>query len=221
MGEVAHYHQQALRLERERWVASERARLMRDMHDGLGGHLVSMLASVEAGRSDPQSVALGVREALDELRLSLDSLDPDFGGLDAAMAALRERLTPRLTAAGIRVDWPPVELPAFDLEPAQVLGLVRIVQEAVTNVLKHARARSVTVLVGARPLVGRRLALDVAVRDDGVGLPPGPDLEATQGRGLQSMRRRAEMLGARLTLDSTDQGTSIRVELVLERRRGP
>ena len=132
-------------LESGRAVAEERERIMRDMHDGMGGQLVSTLAMVESGRGSARAVADALRDALDDLRLVIDSLDPVEGDLGAALGQVRHRLEPRLERNGIRFDWRVLDLPAVsDLGPERVLQVLRIVQEAIANVVKHASASTVT-----------------------------------------------------------------------------
>lgn len=84
---------------------------MRDMHDGVGSTLVSTLALVERGNSTPEVVASTLREAVDELKLTIDSLDDSDHDLVTLLATLRYRLTPRLERAGLTVDWRVEEVP--------------------------------------------------------------------------------------------------------------
>ncbi len=200
-------------LERARAVADERERIMRDMHDGMGGQLVSTLAMVESGRGTSAAVADALRDALDDLRLVIDSLDPVEGDLGAALGQVRHRLEPRLERNGIRFDWRVLDLPAVsDLGPERVLQVLRIVQEAIANVVKHARASTVALATGAAALDGRQ-GVFVEVRDDGRGF----DVAAAngRGRGLANMRRRAADLGGSVTLSSGDDGGGTAVRLWL------
>jgi len=98
-------------LERGKLLAEERERLMRDMHDGLGGQLVSLLSLVEAdGASDPR-IAAAVRAALADMRLVIDSIDPALQTLGGALGAARARFEPLLVHSGIRLEWQAGELP--------------------------------------------------------------------------------------------------------------
>jgi signal transduction histidine kinase len=195
-------------LERGQAVAAERERIMRDMHDGMGGQLVSTLALVESGRSTPDGVAEALRDALDDLRLVIDSLDPGEQDLLAVLATVRARLEPRLTRHGLRFDWQVVDLPSIPgLGPESVLQALRIVQEAITNVVKHAGARVITVRTGTTNGAGGNRAAFVEVRDDGGGM----DLGRRNGRGLTNMARRAAVLGGRVELDSGPGGTAVRL----------
>ena len=195
-------------LERQQTVAAERERLMRDMHDGVGGHLVAMLAMIEADRRRPGELAVVVRDALDDMRLMIDSLEPVGDDLNAVLAMFRDRLAPRMLGAGVELHWD-VELlpPVPGLTPTRVLHVLRILQEAVTNAIRHGRARTIRIGAAADVAGGTR----IEVRDDGAGFDPQavPD-----GRGLKNMARRAREVGATLDVRSTPgAGASVVVRL--------
>jgi len=197
-------------LERGRAVAGERDRIMRDMHDGMGGQLVSTLAMVESGRFTPEGVTAALRGALDDLRLVIDSLDPTEGDLLAVLGTIRARLEPRLSQHGMRFDWQVADVPALpDLTPERVLQVLRILQEAITNVLKHAAARTIVVSTGHEAGADGRPLVFVEIRDDGRGMDGGTKL----GRGLANMARRAQALGATLSVESGPNGTAVRLRL--------
>jgi signal transduction histidine kinase len=191
-------------VERARVLAEERERIMREMHDGLGSHLVSTLALLENDGTARESVARAVRAALDDLRLMVDALEPHDGDLVGALAMLRARLQPRLEAAGIRVEWRVGDVPRMpELGARAVLQILRVLQEAVTNVVKHAEARTLTIRTAASN--GTRPAVAVEVTDDGRGF----DAATPGGRGLHHMRRRAADIGAALAIESTRDGTRV------------
>ena len=201
-------------LERGRAVAHERERIMRDVHDGMGGQLVSTLAMVESGHSTQESVAEALRDALDDLRLVIDSLDPADDDLLSVLGVVRSRFEPRLARHGIRFDWQVEDLPAIPgLGPERVLQAMRIVQEAVTNIVKHAAARTITVRTGLEADSAGAAGVFVEVRDDGRGL----DGARGRGRGLANMERRAQVLGGRIALVSGTWGTSVRLWLPVAR----
>lgn len=194
-------------LERRDILGRERQRLMREMHDGLGGQLVSSLALVEASSSvDPELVA-ALRDSLEELRLVIFSLDPAATDVPSLLAALRGRLEPALERRGIRFRWRVLEAPtprAFG--PEQMLHLLRIVQEAVTNAVRHGEPSIIEVATSVDD--GH---LVIAIRDDGRGFPP----HLPRGRGLSNIERRAQELGGALHIDSGEGGTRVELRLSL------
>jgi signal transduction histidine kinase len=198
-------------LERRETIAAERERLMRDMHDGVGGHLVSILAMIEAGAGAPAQrpaeLATAVRDALDDMRLMIDSLEPVDDDLNAVLAMFHDRLAPRLRAAGVALHWEVELLPQVSgLTPARVLHVLRILQEAVTNAVRHGQASN----IGIRAAVAGD-SLRITISDDGKGFDP-PSVR--RGRGLVNLHRRATEVGASLQLESTPgRGASVELRL--------
>ncbi len=206
-------------------VLEERERIAREMHDGLaqvltyvnaqsiaiGKLLVSgepskarhELAQMEAAVRD---VYADVREAILGLRTSPRS----DGGL---LLNLRRYLERFEEATGIETRLEVGEAAQVKLPSSVEIQLTRIVQEALSNVRKHARARTATV---AFELAGR--ILRVLVQDDGQGFEPGQLRPRGWPRfGLQTMRERAEAVGGRFTIASrAGDGTSVVIELALE-----
>lgn len=201
--------------QQEQAVLSERQRIMREIHDGIGSQLVGLLNMVSAeGGSDRQQLEMQVRHALDEMRMAVDSLQPMDADLTTVLATLRYRLQPRLQAAGLHVIWDVATLPPLaELSPQAVLQLQRILLEAFTNVLKHAQARQVTVSARWVPgTTGRYAEVQLRLIDDGIGLQPLPE-GAPPGHGLANMRARAASIGALLHIGpSTHGGTCVAID---------
>lgn len=196
-------------------LASERARLTRDLHDGLGGQLVSIVALAErSGGAHGAQIGEAARSALRDLRLVIDAMDDIDGDLMLALGAWRERTAARLRPHDIRLDWQPLSpggLPVHqELRPWHVIQLLRLLDEAVTNTVKHANAGCITVSFGSfsdgdGPARGR-----IIIADDGHGFSG----QATpQGRGLDNMRRRAGRCGVSLSLDSGPDGVRVTLDL--------
>jgi len=177
-------------------LAAERQRIMRELHDGIGSQLVGMLNLLDHPVTDQPVLAEHIQVALDEMRIAVDSLHPLDHDLTTLLANLRYRLQPRLTAAGLRVVWNVPQLPSHSqLTPQSALHLQRILLEAVTNTLKHARARSIT--LGAQ-IGGYPPAIRIGFEDDGVGWNDAASRQS--GRGVANMRARATMIGAHLQI---------------------
>lgn len=199
----------------------ERVNLASDLHDGLGGMLVGSIATLEQAPetlSAPQLLAM-LKRLRDDLRLIIDASGRDadspqpFGEL---LAPLRHRITQLLEANGIDCRWQVEGIDALQLSPSQSLDLLRFLQEALTNVLKHSggtRAEVSVVYAGG--------ALRLAVRDDGRGFAVAQAEQPSQasGAGLRSMRARARRLGAQLSLDPVPGAAQVGLHLPLAASR--
>lgn len=200
--ELEHQFARTRNLEREQAVAQERARIVSDMHDGIGGQLISTLSLVEHGQASNDQVADALRECIDDLRLAIDSLEPSDEDLLPVLGNLRYRLEPRLKASGIALDWQVREVPKLAcLTPQNVLHVLRILQEAFTNVLKHARASRIRVATSIDS--GR---VRISISDDGKGFDGAVP---TAGHGLASMRSRARTIGGDLQIRPSASGTTL------------
>ena len=184
-------------LEQQQAVVEERQRIMSDMHDGIGGQLISALSLVEQGESSSTEVATALRECIDDLRLTIDSLEPTENDLLPVLGNFRYRLEGRLKKQGIDLDWQVKEVPKLAcLTPQNVLQVLRIMQEAFTNVLKHAHASRISVETGVDG--GNR------VRDNGNGFAGDH-----KGHGLDNMKRRARTVGGDLDIQPSPTGTTL------------
>ncbi|MCV2367928.1 sensor histidine kinase [Roseateles oligotrophus] len=194
-------------------VQDERQRMMREIHDGVGAQLVGLLNMVARPGAEPAVLHEQVQHALDEMRMAVDSLQPVHDDLLTVLATLRYRLQARLESAGIRVIWQVDDLPALpNLSPQKVLQVQRILLEAFTNILKHARATEVT--VSAEYRVGEPAMILLRIADNGVGMsidlndqPSSQQADSPVRRhGIGNMQARAAALGAQLRLESSQSG---------------
>jgi hypothetical protein len=202
---------EALRRESEQRAAlSERQRIMRDIHDGVGAHLVGLVNLLRKDHVSPQMLREHAHTALDELRMAVDAMHNTEGDLPTLLASMRYRLQDRFNACGITLDWHMDDtLPDVHLTPEQLLQVQRIVLEAFTNILKHAGASRIWVRVSSTPAHEWQLLID----DNGCGQPvaAGPSL----GHGQHNMRQRAQALNAQLDILPSPQG-GVRVSLRLK-----
>ncbi|HEX5805624.1 MAG TPA: ATP-binding protein [Macromonas sp.] len=194
--------------EQQRFIEDERKRLMRDMHDGLGSQLVQTLNMVRSHRDALDGVAVEamLQHALEELRMTLDSLEPMDGDLPTILGTLRSRIAPALKAAGIELDWQVEEVPPItSLDSQGVMHLFRCLQEVFANVFKHARATKVRVRTWADEGV-----VHMCVEDNGIGM--GASMPTSgRGRGLNNIRVRAQKVGARVRVYHLSPGTGIQL----------
>lgn len=192
----------------------ERVNLAHDLHDGLGGMLIGNIAAMEQAPDQhlPSRTVLGMLQELrDDLRLIIDTSSAQQYGehsLADLLAPLRHRMTRLFEAHDVVARWHVEGIEQVYLGNAQSLDVLRVLQEALTNVLKHARARRVDV-----ELRNRTDALLLEIRDDGNGMQisAAPNVGAAAGTGMRSMQARARRLGATLTVGSEASGTIVRL----------
>ncbi|MGH2457132.1 MAG: sensor histidine kinase, partial [Candidatus Limnocylindria bacterium] len=217
---------------RRELLARERERIGRDLHDGIiqsiyaaGLHLEEASATLEPSAEAPRArirtvlqelerISMDLRRTIFDLRsASLETLDPE----EIVRSVADELQANTLIALDLRVErgaWEP------RLSPEQAEQLRQIVHEAFSNVLRHAGAGR----VGVRLATGRRqLVLEVA--DDGIGFDLAAAAErgrTGRAQGLANIRRRAELLGASVRVEShPGQGTRLSLTMPVAASRRP
>jgi signal transduction histidine kinase len=209
-----------LREQHERQIVNarrvERQQLAHDLHDGFGGTLVNTIAELEqAPRAvTPRRFLAILKELRDDLRLVLESTDADGDGavrLVEKIAALRHRLTQRLELQGIACGWHFAGLDDYAPSASRCLQILRLLQEALTNVAQHSRADRADVR-----LYGIGQFLHLEIHDNGVGFDPAAPARGPgtgTGTGLRSMRARAQRMGGTLEIRSTAGATVLHFTL--------
>lgn len=206
-------HERLREIEQRQVLTDERQRLMQDMHDGLGSSLVSALKAVEHGRLDEVQIAQVLKSCIDDLKLAIDSLEPVDADLLLLLATLRFRLGPRLEASGIALRWDVHDLPALEwLDSKNSLHILRILQEAFTNVIKHADASEIWLTTGVEADW-----IVVTIADNGRGFSLARTFH-NSGKGLSNQMRRAQAIGADVQWKSTDAGTILTLRLPIRRK---
>jgi signal transduction histidine kinase len=186
-------------------AALERSRIMQDMHDGLGSQLVSSLVMARAGELNSQQTYELLRSCIDDLRLAIDTSYGTEDSLLVALGNLRFRMQPRLKAAGIALHWDTQALSnPLPLHPKDQLPVLRLVQESLTNALKHAGAKTITLKASLTDT-----ELDIRIEDDGRGFDVEAAKEQAAGKGLNSLEKRARVLGGQLQISSSERGSVI------------
>jgi len=188
-------------LDLKRLVA-ERQRLMQDMHDGFGTELSTARIRIKYGELTQAQLLGVIDECIDDLRLVVDTLDNTDNDLEVSIAAYRHRLSARLGDAPFALKWH-VRLPKALRPGAQsVLQIMRLLQEALNNAVKHSGAQLIEITVTGTD----QDRLMIAVVDDGHGF----DRSVATGRGLLNMERRAEAIGGQCMIESSMSGTVVR-----------
>jgi signal transduction histidine kinase len=194
-------------VQRAQALAEERRRIMADMHDGLGARLVALLSVAQSGRAKHGEISEGIAVALDELRLTVDSVQPVEGDVGVVLGNVRHRMRSVFERAGIRLVWNVSALPRMDdLTPERILAIQRIFLEVFSNAIRHAHAKTVSVFAMRVPG-----AVRIVIEDDGRGFDTGG---AHHGTGLANLKLRAQQAGGMLAVES-QAGDGTRVTLTL------
>lgn len=194
-------------------INDERRRLMQDMHDGLGSSLISAIRVIEHGGGRDIDVSHMLKRCLEDLKLTIDSMEPVEADLLLLLATLRFRLEPRLEGAGVSLLWEVQEVPALVwLDPGSALHILRIVQESIANVLHHTRANAIRVSTAVEDD-----SVHVNIEDNGQGFDVARVLGSTAGRGLHNLQRRAHTLNGTVAWRSGPGGTCFTLRLPLYR----
>jgi signal transduction histidine kinase len=187
--------------------ARDRERILRDLHDGVGSQLLGLITRARAGKLETATLARELEECFEDLRLIVSSMDPVEPSLEETLGELRLRVHRQCDSIGVKLGWHCDDTSRLRLSADATLQLLRAVQEMLSNALRHAKAERVALRVAleAQPEPGLR----VSVEDDGVGFDAERLVRA--GRGLPSLRARAQKLSGTLQVSSSSRGT--RVEL--------
>jgi signal transduction histidine kinase len=206
----------ALSTHLQELAEEEKSELARNLHDELGGLLTAAkmdLSWVQSRVTDPELqerlAQLGdvLDEAMDLKRRVVENLRPSLLDHFGLPTALRAYVDAACTKAGLRAQ---LELPE-DVAPMArdtAIALFRIVQEGVTNIIRHASARSVVLRFAAESDAYR-----ITLRDDGSGFDAA-DPRFHSSHGIAGMHQRVRALGGRFDIDSTPgAGTTLRVSI--------
>jgi signal transduction histidine kinase len=196
---------------RKQAILEERQRFVRDMHDGVGGNLLSLLMRVRTKRVDLEKVELELEDGLTDLRLVVDSLDQTGATLVQALAMFKSRAERQLDAVNVAMEWSQEgDIGARQFDSRAILSIYRIMQEATTNALRHAGPKTVHFSTHYRDATGE---ITVQICDDGAGFD---ETAIKAGRGLANMRQRAAQLGGEISIAGAsggDTGTCVTLKI--------
>jgi signal transduction histidine kinase len=196
--ELAVSEQERRILQVNQAVADERVRLMREMHDGIGSNLLTALAIAE-NQSQSEATIKTLRRALSDLKITVDSLEPIEGDIVVLIGNLRHRMARDLQDAGLNCAWEMKECrPIRWLDATSALHGVRIVQEAIGNVIEHSGANQIRIGCYEEVRSGKN-GVTVFVSDNGCGFDHKGE---TNGKGIANMKARAQAINAILDLRS-------------------
>lgn len=202
----------------------ERKRIARELHDDTGQAITSLMVGLRAAsdacepatRARLESLREIAAQTLDSVKRLARELRPPLLDDLGLRAALERYIAGYRANFGLNTD---LQMTGFAttnrLSPETELALYRIIQEALTNIAKHARAKNVSIVIEQKPH-----SVIAIIEDDGKGFDVHAVMESAQEEsklGLYGMRERAELVGGRLQIESTPgKGSSVFVEIPIE-----
>ena len=192
---------------RQSAMLEERQRMARDVHDGIGGQLASLIAQVRMRRINMDDVEQALVGGLSELRLLVASLDVMGETLSDALATFQERVRQQAAAAGMVLDWNQSDSLTTEIRDQRwLLNLYRLMQETITNAIRHSGGDRITVAISK--IAGDQIL--VRIEDNGKGF----DQETVKpGRGLPNLERRAIDLHGVIAIGPSPTGCGTVVQL--------
>ena len=202
---IAEINDQRLALQIKQSRAEERNRLLEDIHDGFGSQLMSARLMIEHGELSQSQVAKLLDECVGDLRLVVDLLNGQDNDLATILINYRHRLSYRVSDMPTKLVWDINLDPSPTVSERTVLQILRIIQESITNALKHANPDFIWITISC--LKNETLILSVC--DDGTGLPE----PLKKNRGLINMEKRSRDIGATLDVLKCNKGTNVLLTL--------
>ena len=198
--QLAKLQQETINLERSKAISDERTRIMKDMHDGIGGQLVVTIALIDKEEESVHrnNISTTLRECLDDLRLIINSLNVTENMLSDLLADFKYRQSRKIDQLGLELEWLIDEsIENTEVPPQHSLHILRILQEAFTNIYKHSDASVIKV----NALCQENL-LKLSIVDNG-------NAKATDknfGQGVKNMHWRSQQLNAELKISQHSLG---------------
>ena len=208
--ELHQYYQAQHEMDQAKTLVEERLRITADLHDGVAGHLATIAALSEQTPPQTETIKQTSRNALLDLRMIIDALSVPNGDLMFYLGLFRDRCVDPLAALGVEINWSMTKLPETDtVSRESALNVMRILQEAVNNALRHGDLKKLSIV--GKPSEDGGIEISVVNTS---GEKDGPEDHAnSSGIGLVSMQNRAEALGGRTEFHKTATGAELRLFL--------
>ena len=201
-------------------LRGERQRISYELHDNVGSQIVSILFALQAPEK-PQNrhIMLSLEQCLNDLKMMVDALDSFEENVAEALGRLRYRVQHALDRQDIKMHWDVDLSPELEaVHGIYAQQVLRIAQESVSNIMRHANASSVKVACHFVPEFGQ---LILEVSDNGVGFKRDEN-NCAVGHGLEGMKTRAAAVGGILHIGSgSGSGTCVRLTLPLPNLKLP
>lgn len=212
--ELAASHEEQRRLAQIEAARLERDRIYQDVHDGIGSRLITTLFSVRESGPASVDVEAQLQACIDDMRLVLYAHQDEESDIQSCVFDYCLKLEAQLEGSGLQLTYDIDDGEPLHLPPAVRINVLRILQEAVTNCIKHAAASTLDVSLQIKSL---ELVLEVV--DNGRGLSVPPQRHAGgNGKGLPGLACRAKAIGGHCLVSLASPGTRVRLSLPLTRQ---
>ncbi len=187
-------------------VMEERQRFLQDMHDGLGGQLLTLLLRLRKAGGAAAPLANDVQAIIGDLRLMTSMLDDDGVSLLTALEQLRGRIDRQCVYANMSLVWKDDLKPYIDLQAGTVVHVLRMIEEAATNAVRHSQGRTLQIFIAMDD------CLMIEISDDGRGFDRA---EVAAGAGLRGIEQRAAKLGGSVQIErlAFDAGVKLSISI--------
>lgn len=206
----------AIAFEREKKVVaqiaiqSQRDRIMADLHDGVAGHLSTIVALSDKEELDSEQIQVVARHALADLRIVIDALVLNEGTLLMSLASLRDKFVTPLERLDIEISWCFANFPeVIWLSPDQTLSVLRILQEAISNAVRHGRPKRL--VVKGKKQCDKTLTISI-INSGGASFVR---TKTANQYGLKNVEQRADQLGGKIEIISLPDGAIFKLTLPL------
>ncbi len=212
-------------LEKEKAVQKERDRISRDLHDNVGSQLTNIITCIglaeiynktEKSKADSllKSLKEEVRETMTQLRETIRALKSNEMSFENFIIELRKVIEKRANyySGEILLDVDCDSKNKMILKPLQALHLFRIIQEAITNSIKHSGAKNITVKISYKDEM-----LSISIIDNGSGMKE-ENFDLLYGSGIENMKKRAEEIDAELKIIN-EQNAGVCINIILNIKR--
>ncbi|MBX2847021.1 MAG: hypothetical protein KTR16_01775 [Acidiferrobacterales bacterium] len=205
--EIIQSYKKNQQMVKRQLLSDERERIMRDMHDGVGGHLIGIKSLLDSAKPKMKEVNSYVDRALVDLRFVINSLDPGPQQISSILGSLRNRWQQLAQSKNCELIWRVTRVQANKpLGPDKTLQLMRILEEAYINAVKHGDDHSDIIVSSGYAETDHHLWIQI---QNAFTSKP----KEGQGRGLTNMTRRAQTIGWQIVTKAQGHHFNFRIQI--------
>ena len=211
--ELEEIHTQQKIIISENAINKERNRILQDIHDGLGSRLINVLLEVRTDQTSPKVLALDIQACIEDLRLLVSGQFVDDAPFTEVLDEFCQRAARNLRSVGVQLhhdlDW----IDKGELQGLVCLNILRIIQEMVSNTIKHSQAKNCSI-----KMKKNQALLMIDIWDDGIGFDV-KDNSFRLKRGMLGINKRIAELAGESELVSNATGTRLKIRLDMMREK--